>query len=293
MMKTLVIGCHGQLGWELQRSLLPLGQVIAVDYPEVDLSAPESLLDLMKRFAPHAVINAAAYTDVDLAENESEKARRINAIAPGILAEAARDLGAIFIHFSTDYVFDGRGREPYREGDSPSPINEYGRSKLEGERAVLHAGGEVFIFRTSWLYSTRRDCFLTKLLNWARTQQQIRVAADQIASPTWCVTLADAVTQALVVMQNSGKAWREKKSGVYHLAGIGAVNRFDWAKKILELDPHAEEHIYQSLERANSSDFSSPAQRPQYSALDCSHFQSTFNTFYCDWLSVLATALRP
>jgi dTDP-4-dehydrorhamnose reductase len=290
--KTLVIGSGGQLGWELGRSLLPLGQVMAVDFPEVDLAHPESLVSLIHRTVPDVVINAAAYTDVDGAEREPDLARLINAAAPGSIAAAARDKKAVMIHFSTDYVFDGTAREPYHEEQTPRPISVYGQTKLEGEREVLAAGGEAFIFRTSWLYSTRRDCFVTRLLGWARTQEQLKIAADQTASPTWSRTLADTVAQALVVMLESGKSWREENRGIYHLAGLGAVNRFDWAQAILELDPHPEEHVYRSLQKATSAEFNTPAERPAYSALDCGRFQKTFNLFYCDWRSALAAALQ-
>jgi len=290
-MNILVIGSSGQLGWELQRSLLPLGSVYPVDFPEIDLSDSPSIQHWVRTTKPDLIINAAAYTAVDQAEEESDLAWSINSTAPGVLAQEALSAGAMLIHYSTDFVFDGSKGQSYQEHDEPNPINAYGESKLGGECEICKVGGEYLIFRTSWLYSTNRDCFVTKVLRWARTHEVLSIVGDQTGSPTWSRTLADATAQAVLMMNISTKSWREEKSGIYHLAGNGSVNRYEWAKAILALDPKKEEHIFTELREAKSSDFKTPARRPENSALDCSLFQNTFNSFYADWESTLAAAL--
>jgi dTDP-4-dehydrorhamnose reductase len=290
-MNILVIGSSGQLGWELQRSLLPLGNVIPVDFPEIDLSSVSSIQDWVKTTKPDVIINAAAYTAVDQAEEERDLAWAINSTAPGVLAQEALSAQAILIHYSTNFVFDGSKGGSYQESDPPNPINFYGESKLGGEREICRVGGEYLILRTSWLYSTRRDCFVTKVLQWARQHEVLRIVEDQTGSPTWSRTLADTTAQALWKMNNSTQSWREDKSGIYHLAGNGSVNRFEWTKRILELDPRKEEHLMKELLKAKSEEFKTLARRPKNSSLDCSLFQAAFNSFYADWESALAAAL--
>ena len=291
VMKILLIGNLGQLGWELQRSLLPVGDTVAVDYPDIDLADPDSILGWIRGESPDLIINAAAYTAVDMAEDEIEINRKINTAAPAIMAEEALSRDAVFIHYSTDYVFDGNNQQPYKESDPTAPINEYGRSKLDGENAIKQIGGEHFIFRTSWLYSTRRACFVTNVLKWSRNHKVIRVVTDQIGSPTWSRALADATAQSILRMKLSGKTWRQEKSGVYHIAGNGYASRYDWAKKILEFDPKKNEQVFTCLEKATSDDFQNKASRPKYSALDCALFQNTFDVFYSDWIETLKLAL--
>jgi dTDP-4-dehydrorhamnose reductase len=290
-MRILVIGSTGQLGWELQRSLVSLGTIIAVDYPELDLVRPDSIVDCINTNAPDLILNAAAYTAVDQAEKEPDLAGAINGLAPGILAEQALKRESVLIHFSTDFVFDGQKGSPYRESDTPAPINIYGKTKLAGERAVQEVGGEYYIFRTSWLYSNRRPCFVSKVLDWARTQDTLRIVSDQIGSPTWARTLAQATAQAVGRIINRDKSWRRTTSGIYHTAGIGSASRFEWAQQILALDPHPEEHIVTQLQKASSADFKTMAERPAYSVLDCSRFQNTFDAFYVSWNEALEQAL--
>jgi dTDP-4-dehydrorhamnose reductase len=290
-MKILLIGRTGQLGWELERSLLPLGELIALDYPEIDLTDKNSLRRWIQGEKPNLVVNAAAYTAVDQAEKESELAFEINAAGPGIIAAEAFSLGAVLVHFSTDYVFDGNKNSMYKETDPPNPINVYGESKLAGEDAIAETGCSHFIFRTSWLYSTRKKCFVTKVLNWSRTQKQIRIVTDQIGSPTWSRTLADMTALTVKVIASHNSSWVEKKSGIYHLAGNEAVSRFEWAKHILRLDPRREEQILDSLEPALSRDFPTAAKRPEFSALDCSLIQDVFSVTIPDWLTALELAI--
>jgi dTDP-4-dehydrorhamnose reductase len=292
MMHILLIGKTGQLGWELHRSLATLGELIAVDCPDVDLEHPETVLDLIRQLRPKVIVNAAAYTDVDRAETEQEKARKVNAIAPGLMAEEARRIQAVFIHYSTDYVFDGKKGAPYAEEDTPNPLNSYGRSKLEGERLVQAAGGAFLILRTSWVYSLRKGGFVNKVLEWARQQETLRIASNQIGSPTWARMLAEATSQVLAQGSDDPLGYLSEKAGLYHLAGAGFASRFEWAQKILELDPHPEKQACKKILPAFMSDFPSPAERPLFSALDCAHFLASFGLKLPDWESSLKLALK-
>lgn len=276
-MKILLLGNTGQLGWELHRTLLTLGDLIALDYPEIDMADPQSIRTLVRNHQPDLIVNATAYTDVDKAESEPELAMAINGTGPGILAEEAQRLGGALIHYSTDYVFDGTKGEAYTEEDEPNPINVYGETKLAGEQAVQAVGGAYIIFRTSWVYSLRRPCFVTKVLEWARQNETLRIVDDQISSPTWARTLAEATSQ--VIAQGVGETlhYIKSKSGLYHLSGNGSCSRFDWAEEILKLDPHKHSQITTQLLPAKSKDFKSPAKRPRYSGLDLLKFQNTFN----------------
>ncbi|TFG50045.1 MAG: dTDP-4-dehydrorhamnose reductase, partial [Anaerolineales bacterium] len=162
---------------------------------------------------------------------------------------------------------------------------------LAGEKAVQEIGQDYFIFRTSWLYSTRRDCFVTKVLKWSRTKAELKIVTDQIGSPTWARTLADTTAEAIQGMHSKGRSWVRQKSGIYHLAGNGSASRFEWANKILEFDPRKDEHVLTRIQEAKSQDFKNGAQRPNFSALDCALFQNTFDLFYTDWLMDLKQAL--
>ena len=190
-MRILLIGKRGQLGWELHRCLLPLGEVQALDYPEIDLAKPDSLRKLVRTSAPDVIVNATAYTAVDKAESERELAFAINAVAPQVMAEEAQKIGAVLIHYSTDYVFDGKKGAAYTEEDDPHPLNVYGASKLAGEQAIRSVGGVYFILRTAWVYSTRRDSFVSKVLQWSRQSETLRIVDDQISNPTWARMLAE------------------------------------------------------------------------------------------------------
>jgi len=290
-MRALLIGNTGQLGWELERAPLPPCELTAVDYPQIDLLDPDSIRHWIGEIQPDLILNAAAYTAVDQAEAEPDMAQAINGVAPGVLAELAKPLDAILIHFSTDFVFDGRKGEPYREEDPPLPVNTYGRTKLAGEKAALQVGGQVFIFRTSWLYSMRKESFLTKVLRWSRSQEELRIVSDQTGSPTWARTLAEVTARSVSVLCDQSRDWRMEQAGIYHTAGIGAATRFEWAEKILALDPKHEEQVTHTLSKACSSDFDTPAQRPEYSALDCGKFQGVFDLFYTPWQASLEAAL--
>jgi dTDP-4-dehydrorhamnose reductase len=288
MTRVLLIGKNGQLGWELHRTLSTLGELIAVDYPEIDLGQPESGRDFIRRIQPQVIVNAAAYTAVDQAETEQELARKINAIAPGVLAEEARRLNALFIHYSTDYVFDGAKGTTYTESDIPNPLNFYGVSKLEGERNVEYISGAYLIFRTSWVYSLRQQSgFVNKILQWARQQETIRIVNDQISNPTWARMLAEVTAQVLA----QGIDTCIERKGLYHLAGSGFTSRFEWAKSILALDPNQSEQTVKELLPALTSEFPTPARRPLFSALNCDLFVGTFRLQMPEWEYMLQLAM--
>ena len=291
MLRILLLGKNGQLGWELHRALLTLGEVRAYDSPEIDLTK-DHFIATIRSYRPQLIVNAAAYTAVDRAESEAEAATAINTRAPGILAEEAAKLGAALIHYSTDYVFDGAKGSDYIESDAPNPLSAYGRSKLGGERAIQKVGGIYLILRTSWVYSTRRDSFVTKVLQWARQQTTLRVAADQVSNPTWARSLAEASAQILAKAGADTSAWLGERSGVYHLAGSGRASRLEWAEAILRLDPRKEEQILKEIQHAQSAEFRTPAVRPLHSALNCDKFVHTFDLQLPDWREALKLALE-
>jgi dTDP-4-dehydrorhamnose reductase len=237
------------------------------------------------------IVNATAYTAVDRAENEADLAYAINATAPGLLAQEARRIGAALIHYSTDYVFDGTKGSPYIENDPPHPLGVYGLSKLEGEEAVEQAGGAAVILRTSWVYSLRRDSFVTKVLSWGRQQKHLRLVSDQISGPTWARMLAEITTQLLAQSGNDPFGWLAEHQGLYHLAGSGYCSRLEWGKAILQMDPHREEQIVEEILPAMTADFPTPARRPLFSALDCSRFNEVFGLRLPDWKHALSLAM--
>jgi len=291
MTRILLLGKFGQLGWELHRSLAPLGDIVAVDYPEINLLELESLISLISRMHPQIIVNATAYTAVDQAEDEPEIAEAINAIAPGKLAELAKEYQAALIHYSTDYVFDGSRGSPYLESDPPNPLGTYGSSKLGGEKAIQEVDPAYFIFRTSWVYSLRRDSFVTKVLSWARSQSELRIVDDQVSNPTWCRTLAGATALVLAKAGKDPTAWINERRGLYHLAGDGFASRLDWAKLILDYDPKREEQIAFHIGPAKTSDYPTPAKRPLFSALDCEKFADTFSLRLPTWQVALELAM--
>ena len=292
MLRILLLGNYGQLGWECHRALSPLGEVKALDFPEIDLSQPDSLRDLINSWKPGLILNATAYTAVDRAETEADVAFSINADAPRIMAEEARRLGCGLIHFSTDYVFDGTKGADYVESDIPNPINVYGQSKLAGEDAIQEVGGAFLILRTSWVYSLRRDSFVSKVLEWARKQPKLRIVSDQVSNPTWSRMLAEATAQLVAMGADDLLSWLGERSGVYHLAGWGVASRFEWAQAILALDPRMQEQVVRELLPAQTVDFPTPAQRPLYSALSCNYFAKIFGLRLPNWEDALKLALE-
>jgi dTDP-4-dehydrorhamnose reductase len=285
----LLFAKNGQLGWELNRSLITLGDVTVIDYPRIDLENPDAIRDLVRRIKPDCIINPAAYTAVDLAETERERAHKINAMAVGVLAEEAKRLHAALIHYSTDYVFDGKKGAPYIETDLPDPLSVYGRSKLEGEQALQAVDGDYLIFRTSWVYSLRQDAgFVRKVLQWSRQHSQLRMVTDQVSNPTWARMLAEITAQVLT----RGNEYLRDRKGLYHLAGAGFASRYEWAQLILKLDPNRGEQKAKELLPALTSEFPTPAMRPLFSALDCSKFETAFNLKLPDWQTALSLAME-
>jgi dTDP-4-dehydrorhamnose reductase len=285
-MNLLLLGKTGQLGWELQRTLQPLGAVFACDYPEVDMADAASIRKIVRDCCPEVIINATAYTAVDKAESESELAEAINGTGPGVLAEVARKLNTVLIHFSTDYVFDGTKAAPYEEIDLPHPINVYGSSKLAGEQAIRSVGEDYLIFRTAWVYSLRRESFVSKVLEWARNNETLRVADDQVSNPTWARMLAEITAQVLV----HGIGYLRERTGLYHLACAGHASRYTWAQEILRFDPAKQEQIVKQLLPALTSDFPSLARRPLFSALECRKFEQVFDLHLPAWNEALELA---
>jgi dTDP-4-dehydrorhamnose reductase len=197
MTKILITGKNGQVGWELQRVLAPLGEVIAIDRKEMDLANPDAIRARIREIKPDIIVNAAAYTAVDKAESEPDLALAVNGIAPGILAEEAKRLGALLVHYSTDYVFDGTKSSPYAEEDSPNPLNVYGKTKLAGERAIAASGADYLILRTSWVYSARGKNFMLTILRLARERDELRIVDDQVGAPTSSIAIAQATARIL------------------------------------------------------------------------------------------------
>jgi dTDP-4-dehydrorhamnose reductase len=291
MNTILLLGKCGQLGWELHRCLLPLGQVVALDAPEIDVSDRQAVQGLVQELRPAVILNATAYTAVDRAESEPELAQAVNGYAPGYLAEAAESVKAALIHVSTDYVFDGTKGAPYIETDMPHPLGVYGQSKLAGEQAIAQAGGAYLILRTSWLYSLRRDSFVTKVIEWSRRQTSLRVVSDQVGNPTWARPFAEAISQVLALGGRDPYAWIRERRGVYHLAGDGYASRLEWAQAILRSDPHPQDQLAKEILPALTANFPTPAQRPLFSALNCERFTATFGLHLPPWQIALALAL--
>lgn len=293
-MKIVLFGKNGQLGRELQPVLAPFGEVVAVDYQELDLrdasrAALEAFIRLHK---PQAIVNASAYTAVDRAEQEQDLAFQVNSHAPGLMAKLARELNSVFIHVSTDYVFDGALGRPYAETDTPNPLNVYGKSKLAGEQAIQKIGGAYLILRTSWVYGMGGDNFVTRILGWARKNPELRVVDDQVGNPTWARMLAEMIGHLLAKAGEAPFAFFEKNAGIYHLVGDGFVSRLEWARKILAFDPHREEQICKEILPALTSDFPTPARRPLFSALNCDLFAATFGLRLPAWEAGLRMALQ-
>ena len=286
-----MIGKTGQVGWELQRTLASFGEVVAIDYPAIDLSNEPNIRDWVQRTAPQVIVNAAAYTAVDKAESEPDLAMLINGTAPGVLAEEANFLGAALIHYSSDYVFDGTKGEAYLESDATNPLSVYGMSKLAGDQNVQQVDCTYLILRTTWVYSMRQGGFVQKVLEWARKNPDLRIVSDQVGSPTWARSLAEVTAQVLA-MSRGELNWLKERKGLYHLGGRGTVSRLDWARKILELDPQPEQLVAKEIKPTLTSEFLTPATRPLYSPVDCTLFANTFGICLPDWEDALNLAMK-
>jgi len=293
-MKLLVIGANGQVGFELQRALAPLGSVTAVDYPELDIANEAALAAYVRAQSPDVLVNAAAYTAVDKAESDEATALAVNGTAPGVMAREMARLGGLMVHYSTDYVFDGRKSGAWTEDDVPAPISAYGRTKLEGERAVAEAGGAHFIFRTAWVYGRRGGNFMLTMIRLMRDRDELRVVADQHGTPTWCRTLADIPAQII------GRCWqddaarervRRDQSGVYHLTNGGATTWYEYACAIRDTAPELSERRQVRVHPIASSEYPSPAARPANSVLDNGKLERVFGIRAAPWRDALGACL--
>lgn len=261
-MKILLTGSTGQVGYELARSLQGLGEVVAVDRQVMDLSDLDQVRDVIRKERPQLIVNPAAYTAVDKAESEPALALRVNAEAPGVMAQEAKALGAAMVHYSTDYVFDGTQPAPRSEGDPTGPVNVYGASKLAGEQAIAAAGIPHLIFRTSWVYGMRGKNFLLTMLRLAREREELRVVADQHGAPTWSRTIADTTALVLAQAQASGADWWQANSGVYHLSAQGQTTWSEFTEAIV-----AAAGLTCRVTPITSAEYPTPAKRPQYSVM--------------------------
>jgi dTDP-4-dehydrorhamnose reductase len=287
-MKILLIGKNGQVGWELRRTLAPLAEVVAVDYPEINLTDTPVLRALVAATNPSVVVNAAAYTAVDKAETETELCRQVNAVAPGVLAEAAKKVGALMVHYSTDYVFDGTNTLPYVETDAPNPLGAYGRAKLDGDRAVKASGADHLIFRLCWVYGARGQNFMLTMQRLARERETLRVVGDQLGCPTWSRMIAE--TTALALKQVLAGADRSGFNGEYHLAAFGQTSWHGFASRIVELMPEAERKC-RAVEQITTPEYPTPAKRPANSVLDCGKLHKTFGLRLPHWETSLRQVL--
>ncbi len=292
-MKILLLGKNGQVGWELQRSLAPLGQVLALDSKSLDycgdLSDLQGLAATVRRFAPDVIVNAAAYTAVDKAESEPDQALRVNAEAPAVLAAEALKLNALLVHYSTDYVFAGDGETPWQESDPVGPLSVYGSTKLAGERAIQSSGCSHLIFRTSWVYAARGNNFAKTMLRLARERDSLNVIDDQFGTPTGADLLADVTAHAI-------RATRQQPhlGGVYHLAPAGETTWYRYARFVLE-QAHAAGVQLQvspaSVGAIATAAYPTPAKRPANSRLNTQKLQSAFSLHLPEWQDGVARML--
>jgi dTDP-4-dehydrorhamnose reductase len=287
--RILIVGKNGQVGWELSRTLAPTGEVVAVDFPEINLASADSIRSQVLAARPSVIVNAAAYTQVDKAEAEPDLAMKINGEAPGVLAEEARKLGALLVHFSTDYVFDGAKTTPYEETDEPGPLGAYGRSKLAGDQAIEAVNPAHLIFRLCWVYGARGQNFLLTIMRLAREREQLRVVGDQLGCPTWSRMIAESVSQSLVRVLASGDL--RFQNGVYHLAASGKASWHEFADRIVATMPPSEKKCA-VVEAIPTSAYPTPASRPAYSVMCCEKLQRTFGVRLPDWKHSLGQVLE-
>lgn len=285
----MLTGAGGQVGGELVRTLSLLGHVVACTRSELPLECGDRIREFVRMLRPQAIVNAAAYTAVDLAEREPERARLVNGVAPGILAEEAARCGALMVHFSTDYVFDGEKRAPYVDDDEPRPLGQYGLSKLEGERAVAAVGGPHVTFRTGWIYGARGKNFLRTILQLARERPELRVVDDQVGAPTWSRVVAEAVALALAGARRDGSFTLPASAcGIHHLTAAGQVSWHGFASAILSQVPARSEYACRTVVAVSSAEYPTPARRPAYSVLDNARVGEVFGIRLPHWESQLA-----
>jgi dTDP-4-dehydrorhamnose reductase len=293
-MKILLLGKGGQVGWELQRSLAPLGELVALDFDSTDYHAdfshPEQLAETVLKLRPDVIVNAAAHTAVDKAEAEPEFARKLNATSPGVVAKAAEQIGALMVHYSTDYVFDGSGRTPWQELDATGPLSVYGVTKLEGEQLVAQHCTRHLILRTSWVYAARGGNFAKTMLRLAKERERLTVIDDQFGAPTGAELLADVTAHAIRAVQQD-----PAQVGLYHVVAGGETSWHGYAKFVIETAQQAGVELKagpDAVAAVPTTDFPTPAHRPQNSRLNTAKFQSTFGLTLPHWQTGVARMLR-
>ncbi len=296
-MRILLTGSTGQVGWELQRSLTTLGEVICVGREatspslRMDLSAPETIRSVIREVKPNLIVNPAAYTAVDKAELEPELAMVVNGIAPGVIAEEAKLLGAGVIHYSTDYVFNGTQATPYTENDETDPQNTYGKTKLAGEQAIQAVGIPHLILRTSWVYGLRGKNFLLTMLKLAREREELKVVDDQVGAPTWSRMIAELTAQ-IITQSNDSIDFFSDSSGIYNLTSTGQTSWYSFASSIFEHDPNRSKQKLKQLIAIPSEQYPTPAKRPAYSSLDTQKITNQFGLTLLSWDKALKLALN-
>jgi dTDP-4-dehydrorhamnose reductase len=301
--KILLTGKSGQVGGELATLLGRFGELFAFDRTDLDLANPTHVREVIRAIRPNVIINAAAYTAVDRAEQEKDLARIINSDAPILIADEAKKCDALLIHFSTDYVFDGSKNSPYQEEDVPHPINVYGQTKLDGEQGVRDSGAAHLIFRTAWVYATRGRNFLLTILRLATDREELRIVSDQLGAPTWSREIASATASVLSNVLRRGEDDYASVSGVYHLTASGVASWYEFARSILE---HAEQTppqsrwfaeatrnrplLTQRIVPISTSEYPTPARRPAYSVLSNERLKSRFGLCLPEWQEQLRAA---
>ena len=287
MVSLLLLGANGQVGTELRRSLAPLGELTALSRAECDLTNKENLLDTVKRQQPDIIVNAAAYTAVDQAETDQDMAMAINAEAPTLLAQQAAKLGALYVDYSTDYVFDGTKSGAYSESDSPHPVNVYGRSKLAGLEGIQQSGCRHLVFRVSWVYSAHGHNFLKTMLRLGQEKTELNIVADQTGCPTSADLIAEISAQAIRRVQED-----EEKAGIYHLAPRGQTSWYGFAEAIFETVSQVTQYKVPALKPVDSRDYPTPARRPVNSVLNTEKLQQSFELGLADWRQPLKSIIE-
>ena len=287
MIRILLVGKKGQIGWELFQSLGRIAVVVATNRSELNVTSRQDVFRVLKAVKPDIVINATGYNDVDGAEANREDAVSVNVLANTFMAAASRQVKAFYLTYSTDYVFDGHKKIPYIESDQVNPLNVYGQTKLDGETAIISSGANFLILRTSSVFSLRRPCFLTSFLRRAQQAAQIQVRSDLVSSPTSARYLAEITTQIVSMGKDRSFEWLSKRKGIYHLAGTGAASRFEWAREIRDILK-----LNVEILPSTYSDYPLGADRPIYSALDSSSFFDTFRLPSLSWEKMLKDTLK-
>ena len=303
--KILLTGRNGQVGHELEKLLPLIGEVFSFDREKLDLAKPADLRWTIGEIRPQIIVNAAAYTAVDRAESEEAAARAINAEAPAVMAEEAKQIGALLVHYSTDYVFDGTKHSPYEEDDPPNPLGVYGKTKLEGERAIRETGAQHLIFRTAWVYATRGRNFLLTILRLASEREELQIVRDQIGAPTWCREIARATASILADVVSKGSTPESARGieGTYHMTAAGTGSWYDFTRAILDEAGRATADVpwltaamkgrplvAKRVLPINTDQYPTPARRPAYSVLSNSRLTRTFGVELADWREQLHSA---